>query len=150
MLYTIFYNSMKALISLMLLCIFVEVSTGQPDTLRIKHEVDELTDQNSIQKYLDHIVKEDQLYRGDMTNISLDIEHLISLSYFNNNHAYPTKEVYGQSANSMRLVWIHVPFHDMRRLSFPLIHKAFIAGLISENDLRTYYLQRLYEDRFDD
>jgi len=141
---------MKVLIALTILILSSGISLSQVDTLRLKNAVDGLKDKNSIQHYLDAIFKEDKYYRGDLTNITKDIEHLISLSYFINKFDYPLEEEYGQSTIALRFIWIHVPFLAMRRISFPLIHKAYIAGVISENDLRTYYMQRLYEDEFDD
>ena len=141
---------MRLLIFVSIILLTSCVAQSQIDTLRLKNQVDRLNNKDSIQAYLNHILQEDQHYRGDLTNLSMDIEHLISLSYFINKFTFPTEEIFGPPARALRFVWTHVPFLSLKKFSFPLIHSAFLTGHISENDLRTYYLKRLYEDEFDD
>lgn len=141
---------MKILLIVLIFLLNSIETKSQIDTFVLKNKVEQLINQDSIQMFLDFILKEDQHYRGELTNISMDLEHLFTLSYFLNKFGSPTEENFGKSVMVLRSVWIHIPFLALRRLSFPLIHSAYLSGNISENDLRNYYLRKLYEDRFDD
>jgi hypothetical protein len=138
------------LILFFIVCSGIQVAS-QPDTLLYKRQIESLTDHISIQTYLDTIFKRDQTYRNDQTTISIDLENLISISYFVNKYGYPSIEDFGETSSmAPRLIWVHNSFRELRRLSFPLILKGFESGQINENSLRTNLLRPLYAERFDD
>ncbi|HZV68253.1 MAG TPA: hypothetical protein VFG10_01875 [Saprospiraceae bacterium] len=123
---------------------------SQIDTLKLKFEINALTSEEKIQTYLNRVFKMDQTYRSDRTKIYLDLERLISISYFINKYGYPTKGKYGLASNAPRLVWIHNKFHALRKLAFPIILKGFQANEIDEKEIRTYYLKNIYQSQFYD
>jgi len=118
------------------------------DTLALKTEIENLKTGKDRKAFLQKTLDEDQKYRGNETNDSLDYEHLISVSYYFNKFGYPTKKDFGESAKAMWLVWVHNSFKEPDRLSFPLIRKGFIIGEIEQLDLRSYFLRQFY--KFDD
>jgi hypothetical protein len=120
------------------------------DTLELKNEIDQISNKEGIQAYLDHLFEMDQAYRGRQTNGSLDYRHLLSVSYFINRFGYPKREDFGRSANALWLVWIHNKHSELSRLAFPIILKGFQAREISEEELRTYFLKGLYQSKFVD
>jgi hypothetical protein len=140
---------MKILTLILVIFLLVSKALSQPDTMTYKRQVEALTDHASIQAYLDTIFKRDQTYRGDQAVTLYDLENLLSISYYVNAYGYPSPEAFGDASYAPRLIWIHNSFLSLRRLSFPLILKAFESGQISESDLRSYYLKNLYADRFD-
>ena len=141
---------MKKSILLFIILFTTNQVVSQPDTMIYKKQVENLTDYASIQTYLDTIYKRDQQYRGDDAITLLDLENLISISYYFNSFEYPSEEVFGEASMAPRLIWIHNSYLGLRRLSFPLILKAFQSGQISEDLLRSRYLRILYAEQFDD
>lgn len=125
-------------------------AVSQPDTMIYKKQIENLTDHASIQMYLDTIFKRDTNYRGNEAITLLDLENLISISYYFNAYGYPAEEEYGFASIAPRSIWIHNSYLGLRRLTFPIILKAFQSGQISEALLRSYYLKHLYIERFED
>ncbi len=134
---------------LILLIPFLSISQ-EVDTLKLKREVEKLSDISSMKKYLKRIYDEDQKYRGRRANHKLDYEHLISISYFTNKFGYPKKKDYGDVSSVGWLVWKHNNHRALSRISFPIIHKGFMAREINETDLRTYHIYFLYAEKYDD
>jgi hypothetical protein len=120
------------------------------DTLELKKEIDQISNKEGIQAYLDKLYEEDQAYRGRQTSDSLDYRHLLSVSYFINRFGYPKVEDFGRSANAPWLVWIHNKHSELNRLAFPVILQGFLAREIPEEEIRTYYLDGLYQSKFAD
>ena len=141
---------MKISILLPFILLIGTKAVSQPDTMIYKKQIESLTDHASIQMYLDTIFKRDQHYRGNHDITLLDLENLISMSYFINRFGYPTNEEYGDASNVAWLIWIHNSYLGLRRLTFPIILNAFESGQISEALLRSYYLKHLYLERFED
>ena len=59
-------------------------AVSQPDTMIYKRQIENLTDHASIQMYLDTIFKRDTNFRGNEAITLLDLENLISISYYFN------------------------------------------------------------------
>ncbi len=142
---------MKSILYIIIFAILpsAEIYLQNFDTIQIKKQIDVLVGANAIQTYLHEILAEDQIFRGNKTNDSLDILHLISISYFINKFGYPDKKEYGDDARAPWVIWVH----NHRRLcilSFPIILKGFLSGQIREADLREYYLRTIYTYQFDD
>ena len=141
---------MKISILLFFIMITGIKAVSQPDTVIYKKQIENLTDHASIQMYLDTIFKRDQHYRGNHAITLLDLENLISISYYFNANGYPSEEDFGFASIAPRSIWIHNSYLGLRRLTFPLILKAFESGQINESRLRSYYLKHLYLERFED
>jgi hypothetical protein len=119
------------------------------DTLDIMNQVNVLQNADAIQNALHSIISEDQQFRGNQTNDSLDLHHLIWVLYFVNKFGYPSKEFYGHDAFATSVIWIH-NHRRLRIISFPIILKGFLSGQINEKDLRDYYLRTIYTYKYED
>ena len=139
---------MKILILFFVITIIGIRGVSQPDTMIYKKQIENLTDHASMQMYLDTIFKRDTNYRGNEAITLLDLENLISISYYFNAFGYPSEEDFGFVSMAPRSIWIHNSYLGLRRLSFPLILKAFESRQINEARLRSYYLKHLYLERF--
>jgi len=103
---------------------------AQIDTLRLKNEVEDLTDFDVKLRFLTKIEKEDQAFRGKQTNDSLDLEHLISMAYFVNEFGYPSSKTFGEPACAAWLTWIHQKNRNIDLLSSSIIVKGFFGRRI--------------------
>ncbi|MCB0535287.1 MAG: hypothetical protein KDD14_23975 [Saprospiraceae bacterium] len=119
------------------------------DTAQIKTQINSLKSGDAVQRALHKVIEEDQKFRGSQTNDSLDLLHLIWLSYFVQKFGYPDKKFFGNDAFASSIIWIH-NHRKLRIISFPIILKGFLSGQIREKDLRDYYLRTIYTYRFDD
>lgn len=77
------------------------------DTVLIRREIEALSNKEQIQRYLDNMMAEDQKYRGKQTNDSIDLAHLVSISYFTNKFGYPQQKEFGHASSVPWAVWIH-------------------------------------------
>ena len=75
---------MKILILFFVITIIGIRGVSQPDTMIYKKQIENLTDHASMQMYLDTIFKRDTNYRGNEAITLLDLENLISISYYFN------------------------------------------------------------------
>lgn len=127
----------------------VTASAQQIDTTRLKNEVLGLKTFAQKKAFLERIYAEDQKYRGALTKDGLDYQHLISISLYINEYAYPADPDFGACRSAPWLVWIHNKYRELDKLCFPIVLSGFLAGYIAEGDLRTYHLKNLYHDKFD-
>lgn len=125
-------------------------SVAQIDTLRLKKEVENLTDYDSKLRFLTKIEAEDQKFRGKQTNDSLDLEHLISMSYFVNKFGYPSSKTFGEPACAAWLVWVHNKYRAIDLLASSIIVKGFVAGELKPKEIKTYFFLQFYAYKFDD
>ena len=131
---------------LIILCSSLLILDAQEiDTLVIISEVSELKTISSKRKYLERIIDEDQKYRGNITNDSLDFRHLVSLSYYVNEHGYPTKKEVGEYATGLWLIYRHSKWNVLQKIAFPIILKGYLAGVIDPKSFRLDYLKRFYK-----
>jgi len=100
--------------------------------------------------FIQSIYDKDQEFRGRHTIESLDFRNLVSISYFLNEYGYPISQEYGRASKAPWLIWVHNSYPSFKKITFPLIFRAFLREEISEGDLRTYHLKNLYRDKFDD
>lgn len=119
------------------------------DTLKLKEEVSNLK-AFSKKLFLKILFEKDQAFRGKQTNDSIDLQNLISISYFINDYGYPTRREYGKYSSVPMLIWIHNKYSAIDQLTFPIILKGYLEGEIRESELRNYYLRRLYNNKIDD
>ena len=122
---------------------------GQIDSLQILKKVQQLSDYQSKQVFLDEILKNDHKYRGSDKSAMNDLNSLVAISYFINTFGYPTEEEYGRAATNIPFIWVHNSFRELRQIAFPLVHTAYVNGHITDDWLRTYYLKISYQHRFD-
>jgi len=129
---------------------FTSLCSAQIDTLKLSQKVNSLTDIESHKKYWEDIDKSDQSHRAALTDELLDIENLISVSYYLNKYGYPKRSLFGLNSIIISVVWVHNTYPIIKKLSFPLILQGFLSKEIPEMDIRNYYLAGLYSKVFDD
>lgn len=139
----------RIFLGFLILSFSMGISSAQEiDTLALKAEVENLKTGKSKKAFLRKILDEDQKYRGNSTNDTLDFLHLISVSYYFNEYGFPKKKDFGDAADAMWLVYAHSKWKETSRISFPLILKGFLIGEIKQSDIRNYFSSRFH--KFDD
>lgn len=128
----------------------IALNAQQVDTLSLKKQVSDLYSFESQYDFLKNLYELDQANRGKNTNESLDFEHLILISYYINEFGYPTKRDFDRLSSIPALIWIHIHYRELKKISFPIILQGFLKGEIKESELRYYYLRGLYNYKFDD
>lgn len=137
-------------ILILLLLGVLALNAQKIDTLKLKNEVINLKTFEDKKNFLQTIYETDQNNRLTDADKSIDYKHLISISYFINAFGYPNRKEFGRCASAPWLIWVHNSYRELNRATFPIILKGFQDQYIDEGDLRTYYLELLYKERFDD
>ena len=142
---------MKIVIAtLILLTINSDLALSQIDTTSIYKEI------NSIKSLLDHkkfwkqVKRDDQRFRGGLTNDSIDCLNLIKCCVYLNKFGYPDSQTLGSDSRIISYVWIHNKFPQTDLLTFPIIMEGFRNKQIDEDDFRNYYLRSIYKHQFAD
>jgi hypothetical protein len=124
---------------------------AQFDTLGLFQEVDNLRDDHARRLFLEKLYAEDGKFRGTETNKTLDLQHLISISYYINKYGHPTEAIHGEPASTAPwAIWAHAKYRNLNLMTFPIILKAFEANELTEKKLRGYCLRVLYDNLYDD
>jgi hypothetical protein len=140
---------MKTALTLFLLVSMCWPGQSQIDTAAIRAATDQLTDDNARMAYLKTLIHADQTYRGSDRNVSTDLHNLVALAYYLNTYGYPHLQPIENAPEALSIIWAHIHFRELRKLTFPIVHQAYLNGDISEKRLRSYYLRVDYQRLFD-
>ena len=102
-------------------------------------DIQSLKTKEEILAYWVSVDKNDQTYRGCMTNVVNDVNNAIKVYWLIQIHGYPSEQKYGSQINSIpEFVYRHQPWghglHFSRKLLYPFIVDAFKKGIITTDD----------------
>lgn len=123
---------------------------AQLDTTSLKKRVTSINTAREHFEFWEYIHNRDQELRRSSAILQIDQENLIQVAYYLNLFGYPDPAIAGKKSSIINYVWIHNRSFELKKITFPIIHQAYLSQTINEKDLREYFLRVLYQRYFDD